>query len=96
MDELIAYRVARLTDRRQRLLRLAASGAPAAELALRLGLSRRQVGREVAAVLLALGVQTLDEAALLWWGSRAGARTELRAAAQALAARPAAPTPRAA
>jgi DNA-binding NarL/FixJ family response regulator len=86
MDELLARRIARLTDRQQRLLRLTAGGAAAAALAMRLDLAPSHIQRELAALLRALGVRSTAEAALLWWGSRAGSRADVRRAAQALIA----------
>ena len=86
MDESVAFRVAGLTDGQRRLLRLAAGGATTDELAARLGLSPRRTRRAVQTLLVTLGVRSTDEAVLLWWGSRAGARTDLQAAARALVA----------
>ncbi len=86
MDESVAFRVAGLTDGQRRLLRLVAGGATTNELAVRLGLSPRRTRREVQTLLVALGVRSTDEAVLLWWGSRAGARGDLRLAAHALVA----------
>ncbi len=86
MDEVISIRLQGLTDTQQRLLRLAASGATPAEQATRLGLSARAVRRELDGVIDRLGVRDINQAALLWWGSRAGARADLAAAAQQLVA----------
>ena len=86
MDESVAFRVAELTDGQRRLLRLVAGGATMDELAARLGLSPRRTRREVQTLLVALGVRSTDEAVLLWWGSRAGARADLQVAARALVA----------
>ncbi len=82
MDEVISLRLQGLTDTQQRLLRLAASGATMAEQAAHLGLSPRAVRRELDGVVGALGVRDVGQAALLWWGSRAGARADLRAAVE--------------
>ena len=84
--EPLAIGLERLTAHQQRLLRLLVSGATAAEVAARLGLSARAARREQRAVLALLGVRSTDEAALLWWGSRAGARDDLRLAVQTLVA----------
>jgi DNA-binding CsgD family transcriptional regulator len=78
----IAIGIEQLTPRQQHLLRLLASGATAADLTVRLGLSARVAGRERRAMLATLAVDTVPEAARLWWGSRAGARADLRAAAE--------------
>ena len=82
-DEPVAVGIERLTALQQRLLRLLVSGATAADLAAQLGLSTRVARREQQALLAALGVGSVQEAAVLWWGSRAGARADLRAAALA-------------
>jgi DNA-binding CsgD family transcriptional regulator len=86
MDAMVTLPTAPLTDRQQCLLRLLAGGATSADLALRLGLSRGQTDQAVVALLATLRVRTIDEAAVLWWGSRAGARPDLRLAALALVA----------
>ena len=75
-----------LTDRQRRLLGLLAAGATVAEIALRLDLSRRATQRAVADLLTALNASTSAEACLLWWGSRAGARADLRQAVEVRAA----------
>ncbi|MCC6630279.1 MAG: helix-turn-helix transcriptional regulator [Chloroflexi bacterium] len=77
MDDRLTRRVAGLTDRQRRLLRLAAGGVGRPEIALRLGLSEAVVARELAALYRALGVQTRDDAALVWWGSREGSPSHL-------------------
>jgi DNA-binding NarL/FixJ family response regulator len=82
----LAIGLERLTDRQRRLLRLLASGATAGELAARLGLTVSAAQRECQEVQAALGVNTPAEAALLWWGSRAGARVDVRLAAEHLVA----------
>jgi DNA-binding NarL/FixJ family response regulator len=84
----LAIGLERLTDRQRRLLRLLACGATAGDLAARLGVTASAARRECRAALAALGVGTPAEAALLWWGSRAGARVEVRLAAEQLAAEP--------
>lgn len=84
--EPLAIGLERLTAHQQRLLRLLASGATAAEVAVRLGLSARAAQREQRAVLALLGVDSPQAAVLLWWGSRAGARDDLRLAVHALVA----------
>lgn len=84
MEDIVAYRVAALTDSQRRMLRLAAGGATVAEVAVRLGMAPRTVQRELEGVLSALGVRDTYEASLLWWGSRAGARGDLATAAQDL------------
>ena len=81
-DEPVAVGIERLTARQQRLLRLLVSGATAVDLAAQLGLSARVARREQHEVLAALGVGNVQEAAVLWWGSRAGARADLRAAVE--------------
>jgi hypothetical protein len=86
MNGEIAQRIAGLSDRQRRVLRAIAGRMTLPEVALRIGASPAVARREVAAVLLALGVRRLDEAAVLWWGSRAGARADVRAAARRLAA----------
>ena len=86
MDESVTFRVAELTDGQRRLLRLVAGGATMDELAVRRGESPRRTRREVQTLLVALGVRSTDEAVLLWWGSRAGARAELGLAAALIAA----------
>lgn len=86
MDAIVSFRLHTLTETQQRLLRLIAGGATPAEQAVRLGLSRGRLQREVRIVLAVLGVYDSDEATVLWWGSRAGARTDLAAAAQRLVA----------
>jgi DNA-binding CsgD family transcriptional regulator len=75
-----------LTDDQRRALRLLAGGLTPGELALRLGLSRRAARRAVAGLLAALAVASVEEARLLWWGSRAGARADLRRTARGWAA----------
>jgi DNA-binding CsgD family transcriptional regulator len=82
----LAVGLDRLTDRQRRLVRLLAAGAIGGELAERLGVTAREARHECQAVFAALGVGTPAEAALLWWGSRAGARAEVRLAAERLAA----------
>ena len=84
MRDTPAARVAALMARQQRLLRLAAAGATPLDLAERLGLSPARARREFGGLLGALGVRTGGEAALLWWGSRDGARAEVRPAASVL------------
>jgi DNA-binding CsgD family transcriptional regulator len=86
MDAMVTVPTARLTDQQQRLLRLLAGGATVADLAVRLGLSRRQTQCAVLALPAILDVRTVEEAIVLWWGSRAGTRTDLRLAAQTLIA----------
>lgn len=86
MDAIVSLRLHTLTEAQQRLLGLIACGATPAEQAARLGLSRGRLRREVRIVLAVLGVHDSSEAAVLWWGSRAGARTDLAAAAQRLVA----------
>jgi hypothetical protein len=78
--------LATLTDGQRRMLALVAVGATTADLARHLGMPPRGVGRELASLLTDLGVPGRREAALLWWGSRAGARVDLRDASEALSA----------
>jgi DNA-binding CsgD family transcriptional regulator len=81
---------AMLSERQGRLWRRLAAGASSTELAARLGVTRRMLWDEQRALLATLGVGSLAEARVLWWGSRAGAREDLRLAAAALSsARPA-------
>jgi DNA-binding NarL/FixJ family response regulator len=84
MEDIVAHRVAMLTDDQRRMLRLSAGGATVAEIALRLDLPSATVERELSALLTALGVRTTGEATILWWGSRIGAPAELAVAAQEL------------
>jgi DNA-binding NarL/FixJ family response regulator len=84
VEDIVAHRVAALPDSQRRMLRLAAGGASVAEIAVRLGLSPRVVGRELSAVLTALGVSDAQQARILWWGSRAGASPHMIDAAQDL------------
>jgi DNA-binding CsgD family transcriptional regulator len=86
MDDIVAARVATLTNRQRRLLRLAAGGVTVAEIALRLDLPVPVVEQELASLRAALGVRTTGDAALLWWASRLGAAAALAAAAQELLA----------
>ena len=81
-DAPVAVGIERLTARQQRLLRLLVSGATAADLAAQLGLSARLARREQHEMLAALGVGNVQAATVLWWGSRAGARADLRAAVE--------------
>ena len=81
-DAPVAVGIERLTARQQRLLRLLVSGATAADLAAQRGLSTRVARREQHEMLAALGVGSVQEATVLWWGSRAGARADLRAAVE--------------
>ena len=81
MDEIAQTQIAELSDDQCRMLRLLAAGATTAELGVRLGLSPAQARRAVAGLLAALGVADAAGAMVLWWGSRAGARPDLRAAA---------------
>jgi hypothetical protein len=92
----LASRIGDPTDRQGRLLRLLGADRTALELAGRLGLTPQQARRETAALLRTIGVGRTDEAVLLWWGSRAGARADLCVAAQMLVAASAAPVPLAA
>jgi DNA-binding CsgD family transcriptional regulator len=73
-----------LTDEQRRLARLVAAGAAPAEIAARLDRSPRRVARDLRALPAALGLASLDEVALAWWGTRAGARADLAAAAARL------------
>jgi DNA-binding NarL/FixJ family response regulator len=75
----LAVGIEQLTAGQQRMLRLLVSGATVADLAAHLGLSVGLARREQRLVLSTLGVGSAQEAALLWWGSRAGARADLRA-----------------
>ena len=75
---------ARLTERQGRMLRWLAAGACPREIGARLSLSPRLLAREQRAILTTLGVSSLAEARVVWWGSRAGAREDLRLAATAL------------
>jgi DNA-binding NarL/FixJ family response regulator len=84
MEDIVAHRVAALTDNQRRMLRLASGGATVAEIAGRLGLPARVVGRELSALLTALGVRDTQQARVLWWGSRAGANPGMIDAAQEL------------
>jgi DNA-binding CsgD family transcriptional regulator len=84
MEDIVAHRVAALTDNQRRMLRLASGGATVAEIAIRLDLPARVVGRELSALLTALGVNDTQQARLLWWGSRAGANPDMIDAAQDL------------
>jgi DNA-binding NarL/FixJ family response regulator len=83
MDEIAQAHIAELSDDQCRLLRLLAAGATTAELGVRLGLSPTRARRAVDGLLAALGVEDAAGATVLWWGSRAGARADLRAAALA-------------
>ena len=87
MDETALAPIAELSDEQCRLLRLLAAGATTAELGVRLGLSPTRARRAVDDLLAALGVEDMAAAMVLWWGSRAGARADLRAAALASASR---------
>jgi DNA-binding NarL/FixJ family response regulator len=84
MEDIVAHRVAALTDSQRRMLRLASGGATVAEIAVRLGLPPRVVARELSAVLTALGVGDTRQATILWWGSRVGASPHMVDAAQDL------------
>jgi DNA-binding NarL/FixJ family response regulator len=86
MDEHVADRFHRLSEQQRRMVRLAAGGAPAAEIAARLSIPMHRIPREWLAVLAILGVRDEREAAVLWWGSRAGARLDLAHAARQLIA----------
>ena len=86
MNEHAADRFHRLSEQQRRMVRLAAGGAPATEISARLAMPVSHVKREWIAVLATLGVRDEHEAALLWWGSRAGARLDLAHAAQELTA----------
>jgi DNA-binding CsgD family transcriptional regulator len=86
MNDAIALKLAGLTERQSRVLRRLASGTTEADLAVRLGLSPRAARHEARNLLDALGLRSCDEAAVLWWGNRAGARADLLAAARALVA----------
>ena len=86
MNDTAVTRIAALSDDQRRLLRLLAAGVPVPEAAARLGLSARRARAEQSRLLAALGVASVAEAALLWWGSRAGARAEVGQAAAALIA----------
>ncbi len=86
MDAIVALPIADLTDQQPDQAQLLVGGATVADLAVRLGLSRGQTEQAVVALLATLRVRTIDEAAVLWWGSRAGARPDLLAAARALVA----------
>jgi DNA-binding CsgD family transcriptional regulator len=86
MHDTAVTRIAALSERQRRLLRLLAAGAPTTEVAARLGLSAQRARAEQDWLLAALGVDCRADAALLWWGSRAGARAEVGRAAAALVA----------
>jgi DNA-binding NarL/FixJ family response regulator len=73
-----------LTDEQRRLARLVAAGAAPAEIAVRLNRSPRRVARDLHALPAALGLASLDEVAVAWWGTRAGARADLAVAAARL------------
>ena len=87
MDQIAPAHLAELSAEQHRLLRLLAAGATTAELGARLGLSPTRARRAVDGLLAALGVEDAAAAMVLWWGSRAGARADLRAAAMASASR---------
>jgi DNA-binding NarL/FixJ family response regulator len=84
VEDIVAHRVAALPDSQRRMLRLASGGATVAEIAIRLDLPARVVGRELSALLTALGVSDTQQATILWWGSRAGASPHMADAAQEL------------
>jgi DNA-binding NarL/FixJ family response regulator len=86
MDEVIAIRLAGLTSTHRRMLRLAAAGATPADIGLHLDMAPRTVHDELTVLLATLGVHDAHEAAIIWWGSRAGARPDLAIAAQGLVA----------
>lgn len=73
-----------LTDDQRCLARLVAAGAAPVEIAARLDRSPRRVARDLQALPVALGLASLEEVAVAWWGTRAGARTDLVAAAARL------------
>ena len=87
MDEIAQTQIAELSDEQCLMLRLLAAGATTAELGMRLGLSPARARRAVDGLLAALGVEDAAGAMVLWWGSRAGARADLRAAALASSCR---------
>ena len=83
-DDRVAKRIAGLSDRQRRLLRLAAAGASVAEIANRLELQPRVVESELDALMSTLGVNNRSQAAMVWWGTRAGSDPQLADSARDL------------
>ena len=81
---ILDLRIAQLTERQRRILRLTAAGATRLDLATRLDRTPIETEAEIAGVLDALEVASLDEAAIIWWGSRQGAPLGLMVAAESL------------
>jgi DNA-binding NarL/FixJ family response regulator len=85
-DDHVAAKVAGLSERQRRVLRLAAAGASTREIGQRIHAPLAVVEHELALLLRSLGVRTTDQAALVWWGSRAGSHPHLADAARDLIA----------